>query len=147
MHDINKSIQIPKRILGENISFPGDIPFEAFFASPPLKMAAPGIPVLQGQLRRTSHRFAGRRGTAGPALRRSWSVDDARRWRDGRKGQQSMASIVLAERTQFRLMKSTGPREPSAAKARLRRYELQMGAITVATRFAQGKGALVDVPE
>jgi hypothetical protein len=38
MHDINESIQIPKRILGENISFPGDIPFEAFFASPSLKM-------------------------------------------------------------------------------------------------------------
>jgi hypothetical protein len=38
-------------------------------------------------------------------------------------------------------------RLPSAQKARLRRYELQMGAIAIAARFAEGKGALVDMPE
>jgi hypothetical protein len=36
---------------------------------------------------------------------------------------------------------------PSAQKARLRRHELQMGAVAVAARFAEGKGALVDMPE
>ena len=38
-------------------------------------------------------------------------------------------------------------RLPSAQKARLRRHELQMGAIAIAARFAEGKGALVDMPE
>ena len=38
-------------------------------------------------------------------------------------------------------------RLPSAQEARLGRYELQMGAIAIAARFAEGKGALVDMPE
>ena len=38
-------------------------------------------------------------------------------------------------------------RLPPAQKARLRRHELQMGAIAIAARFAQGKGAFVDMPE
>jgi hypothetical protein len=36
-------------------------------------------------------------------------------------------------------------RLPSAQKARLRRHELQMGAIAIAARFAEGKGAFVDM--
>ena len=35
---------------------------------------------------------------------------------------------------------------PSTEKARLRRHELQMGAIAVAARFAQGQRALVNMP-
>ena len=38
-------------------------------------------------------------------------------------------------------------RLPSAQKARLRRHELQMGAVAIAARFAEGKGAFVDMPE
>jgi hypothetical protein len=37
-------------------------------------------------------------------------------------------------------------RLPLAPKAWLRCHELQMGAIAVATRLAEGQGALVDMP-
>jgi hypothetical protein len=36
---------------------------------------------------------------------------------------------------------------PLAAKARLRRHELQMGAIAVAARLAQRQSAFVDTPD
>src|SRR5580693_5325428 len=38
-------------------------------------------------------------------------------------------------------------RLPSAQKARLRRHELQMGAVAIAAWFAERKRALVDMPE